>query len=182
MLLLTVAMSLCSCDNIGGSDQETKEELLSDMIIGEWQGQADVAQIVYKEINDELGIDLTPEPEYCDIKVTFYEDGTFAIEIDIDSFASAVGKCAEPYTSALFGFDTDYLVGIIMQYVANDMPVDSGREEGKYIVDNKEEIAILTNADGESEIMHLNEDNCLEYEDDEINQIIAFYKQQDGAI
>ena len=112
-----------------------KEKPLSETVIGQWDGQLDVAKFCYKELGEELGIDISPEPVYSNMYLYFYEDGRFLFKIDIDSFGRALGECSEPYTSALFGFDTGFIVDLIMQYVAQDVPVDSGEEWGTYSVD-----------------------------------------------
>ena len=122
------------------------------------------------------GVELSPDPEYCDMTMTFNADKTCVMEVDTTGFAKAAGKCAEPYTSAIFGFDTGSLVDLIMQYVASDIPVDTGRETGTYTVDNKNLTVTITNGDGGSDTMYLTKDG-LQYQDHEINQVISFQKQ-----
>ena len=171
LLLIGTLIGLCSCGNDGiGS------KTLSEYALGEWQGQADVAKIMYRSLEDELGIDLSPEPEYCDVSIRFNDDNTCIFTIDADGFAEAVGKCAEPYVSAIIGFDTEALVDIIMQYVANDMPVDSGVEKCTYTVDEDQLIITVLDESGDENIFYLMEDGSLQYEDKEIGQVISFQK------
>ena len=66
--LLMLIFYLSSCNN--SNEIGTREESLSNYILGEWSGQVDVADIMYKELGDELGIDLSPEPEYCDVSIS----------------------------------------------------------------------------------------------------------------
>ena len=81
-LLLMLIFYLSSCNN--SNEIGTREESLSNYILGEWSGQVDVADIMYKELGDELGIDLSPEPEYCDVSISFHEDNTYAYTVDVD--------------------------------------------------------------------------------------------------
>jgi len=154
-----------------------KNSVLSEIIVGEWYGQVDVAQMVYHDLGKELGIELSPEPVYCDIKMVFNEDGFCAFIIDVKSFSIAVGKCVEPYTSAFFGFDTDFLVEMIMQSVAADIPADTGRAEGHYEVDDENDVIYISTDDGEVETVYLRKDRNLQYEDTKIGQAIIFEKE-----
>lgn len=174
ILLVGIAFmitGLCAC---GITEKSVS---LEESVIGQWHGQVDIAKMIYKELGDELGIELSPEPAYCDIYFVFDEDGTYLLKIDSESFAKAVGECAEPYTSAIFGFDTGSLVDIIMQYVAKDMPVDTGEERGTYEV-NEDELSVLMSTDDGDEItLVLDNEGHLQYEDEEINQTVILEKQ-----
>lgn len=156
--------------------RKKKSPTMEQYVVGTWSGQVDVAKIMYQGLSKELGVELSPDPEYCDMTMTFNADKTCAMEVDTTGFAKAAGKCAEPYTSAIFGFDTGSLVDLIMQYVASDIPVDTGRETGTYTVDNKNLTVTITNGDGGSDTMYLTKDG-LQYQDHEINQVISFQKQ-----
>lgn len=158
-----------------------KEPVLSEIIVGEWYGQVDVAQMVYRDLGEELGMELSSEPVYCDMKMVFNEDGSCTFIIDVESFSIAVGKCVEPYTSAFFGFNTDFLVEIIMQSVAADIPADTGRTEGHYKVNDENDVVYINTNDGEVDTVCLGEDGCLQYEDNEVGQIIIFEKGE-GAV
>lgn len=151
---------------------------LSEDIVGEWNGQIDVAQVVYKELGDELGIELSPEPAYCPIQLKFDEDNTAVMIIDNEGFAKAVGQCVEPYLSGIFSFDTSGLVDVLMQYVAKDMGSESGTDEYTYQVDDENETVTLS-ADGESMTLQRNDDGALELPDDgALGQTIVFEKAE----
>ena len=149
---------------------------LSKQIVGDWAGQADIAKVIYKELGDKLGIELSPEPAYCDVSVTFREDGSGEMIIDQESFAQAVGQCVEPYTSAFFDFDTESLVSLLMQYVSKDMDESGGHTEFSYTVDDKSGTVLLSESSDEMEMV-LNEDGQLEYQEEELGQTITFEKQ-----
>ena len=170
-LLISALIGLCSCGNNG-----IESKTLSEYALGEWQGQVDVAKMMYKSLEDELGIELSPDPEYCDVSICFNDDNTCIFTIDTDGFAEAVGKCAEPYVSAIIGFDTEALVDIIMRYVANDMPVDSGVEQCTYTVDEDQLCITVLDESGDENIFYLMEDGLLQYEDKEMEQMITFQK------
>lgn len=170
-LLISALIGLCSCGNNG-----IESKTLSEYALGEWQGQVDVAKMMYKSLEDELGIELSPGPEYCDVSICFNDDNTCIFTIDTDGFAEAVGKCAEPYVSAIIGFDTEALVDIIMRYVANDMPVDSGVEQCTYTVDEDQLCITVLDESGDENIFYLMEDGLLQYEDKEMEQMITFQK------
>lgn len=173
VVILLVAL-LSGCRNF---TNEANPEKLSDVIVGQWYGQVDIAKMVYKELDDELGIELSPDPAYCDIYFEFEDDGTSIFKIDSESFAKAVGECAEPYTSALFGFDTGSLVDIIMQYVAKEMPADTGEDQGTYDVNDDEMAVSITTESGEVITLIMDNEGHLQYEDEEINQTVLLEKQ-----
>ncbi len=169
LIAVLISMSGCGNNRIGS-------ETLSEYAVGEWQGQADVAQIMYKGLGDELGIELSPDPEYCDVSICFNEDNTCVYTIDTEGFAAAAGKCVEPYVSAVIGFDTETIIDIIMQYVADDIPIDSGTETCTYTVDENQQLITVSDESGDEIIFYLTEDGSLQYEDDEIEQTITFEK------
>ena len=173
MLMVAFCLSSCSIDR-GGID--VGEESLASYALGEWSGQVDVADIMYRELSDELGIDLSPEPEYCDVNITFNEDNTYVYTVDVDGFATAAGKCVEPYVSGIMGFSTESLVNLIMQYVAGDISPETGREEGSYTVDDEQMKLTVSDENGNEKILYLMEDGSLQYEDNEIDQVIIFQK------
>lgn len=173
-LLLMLIFYLSSCNN--SNEIGTREESLSNYILGEWSGQVDVADIMYKELGDELGIDLSPEPEYCDVSISFHEDNTYAYTIDVDGFAKAAGKCVEPYVSGIMGFSTESLINLIVQYVADDISPETGTEEGSYTINNEQMGITVSDGNGNEKILYLMEDGSLQYEDDEIDQVITFRK------
>lgn len=150
---------------------------LSDVIVGQWCGQVDVAKIVYKELGDDLGIELSPEPVYCDMYFEFDDDGTVDIELDLEGFAQAVGECVEPYTTAIFGFDTSSLVNIIMKYAAQEISAGTGEEQGVYEVDDEDMTVSITTESGETDELIMDDEGNLLYEDYEIDQIIVLEKQ-----
>ena len=173
-LLLMLIFYLSSCNN--SNEIGTREESLSNYILGEWSGQVDVADIMYKELGDELGIDLSPEPEYCDVSISFREDNTYAYTVDVDGFAKAAGECVEPYVSGIMGFSTESLINLIMQYVADDISPETGTEEGSYTINNEQMEITVSDGNGNEKILYLMEDGSMQYEDDEINQVITFRK------
>ena len=173
-LLLMLIFYLSSCNN--SNEIGTREESLSNYILGEWSGQVDVADIMYKELGDELGIDLSPEPEYCDVSISFHEDNTYAYTVDVVGFAKAAGKCVEPYVSGIMGFSTESLINLIMQYVADDISPETGTEEGSYTINNEQMEITVSDGNGNEKILYLMEDGSLQYEDDEIDQVITFRK------
>ena len=166
-----VLLTGCSLFGLGGKS-------LSDEIVGEWDGQIDVAKAIYKSLGDELGIELSPEPAYCSVQVIFNEDNTGEFVIDNESFARAVGECVEPYTSGLFSFDTSGLVDIVMQYVAKDMDPGSGTDEFTYEVDDKND-AVTLSTGSDTTTLYRNDDGALEYtDDDELGQTIILEKAE----
>ncbi len=175
ILVVVLLLLLGGCS---GLDNGMHPERLSTNIIGQWHGQVDVAKMIYKELGDELGVELSPEPEYCDLFFEFYEDNTCLIKVDTESFARAAGKCAEPYTSALLGFDTGGLVDIIMQYVAQDIPVDTGEEHGAYTVNDDDCSVLVTKESEESIVMLLDDEKHLQFKDNDIGQIVVLEKIQ----
>ena len=88
ILVVVLLLLLGGCS---GLDNGMHPERLSTNIIGQWHGQVDVAKMIYKELGDELGVELSPEPEYCDLFFEFYEDNTCLIKVDTESFARAAG-------------------------------------------------------------------------------------------
>lgn len=173
LLMIVFCLGSCSSNSVG---IDNGKEPLSNYVMGEWSGQVDVADIMYKELESELGVNIFPESEYCDVSVSFYENGTYLYRIDIGEFAAAVGKCVEPYVSAIVGFSTGNLVDIIMQYVVNDISSENGMENGTYAVDNEQMIVTMSNENGEERILYLMEDSSLQYDDNEIGQVITFQK------
>ena len=63
-----------------------------------------------------------------------------------------------------------------MQYVVNDFSSENGIENGTYAVDNEQMIVTMSNENGEERILYLMEDSSLQYEDNEIDQVITFQK------
>ena len=171
-ILLVVIFSLYGCSN-----NMTSSKSLSEYALGEWNGQVDVAKIMYKSLGDELGIELAPDPEYCDMSLYFNDDNTCTMSIDTDGFATAVGNCVKPYVSAIIGFDTSMFVDVIMQYVAKDMPVESGTEECTYEVGDEQQCIIVSDDNGNENTFYLMKDGTLQYEDQEIGQVFTFYKE-----
>lgn len=171
--MIAVMFSVCM---LGGCSLFSKP--LSKDIVGQWNGELDVAQLLYKELGDELGIELTPEPAYCSIQLEFNEDNTAVMAIDMEGFARAVGQCAEPFVSGFFSFDTSGLVDILMQYVAKDMDPETGTDEYTYEVDDENETVTLS-ADGEVLTLQRNDDGNLEFTDaEELGQIVVFEKAE----
>ena len=167
-LTIVLLLSLCACG----------KKPLSENIVGTWKGQFDVAAMMYKELSDELGlgIDIPADPEYCDVTLEFDEAGNCAMVIDVDGMASAVGKCAEPFTSALFGVDTDVIVDLIMQYVAQDIPEDTGVQQGTYTVDDENLTVNMVDETGDEAVLTLDEDGNLVWEDAAFGQTLVFSK------
>ena len=168
-------MTITAC--CSGGSAFYKEPILSEIIVGEWNGQVDVAQMVYQDLGEELGIELSPDPIYCDVQMIFDDDGSCVFAVDVESFALAVGKCVEPYTSAFFGVDTDFLVDMIMESVASDIPTETGVAQGQYEVEDENSVVYIKTDDGQNEPIYLDKNGCLEYEDKEIGQIIIFEKE-----
>lgn len=172
-IVIAVMFSVCM---LAGCSLFSKP--LSETIIGQWNGELDVAQILYKGLGDELGIELSPEPAYCSVQLEFNEDKTAVMTIDTEGFARAVGQCAEPYVSGFFSFDTSGLVDILMQYAAKDMDPETGMEEYTYEVDDENETVTLS-AGGESLTLQRNDDGNLEFADaEELGQTIVFEKAE----
>lgn len=167
LIVLALIFSMCSCGHAK----------LSESIIGEWTGQVDVAKMIYQELGDELGLELSPEPAYCSVTLSFDEGGEAVMKIDQEEFAQAVGQCASPFTSALLGFDTDSLVSLLMQYVSKDMSEESGTDEFTYTVDDENNTVTFTDESGETTVMQLNDDGQLEYDAEEISQVVVFEKE-----
>lgn len=154
------------------------EKPLSKEIVGEWDGQMDVSKAVYKGLSDELGVDLSPEPAYCNVKLVFNEDQTGVLSIDKDGFAQAVGECVEPYTSGIFSFDTSGLVSVLMGYISQGISEESGSEEFTYQVNDDNNEVILQNS-GSSITVTRNDEGNLEYMDEEdLGQTIVFKKAE----
>ena len=76
------------------------------------------------------------------------------MELDADSFAEAVGKCIEPYVSAIIGFDTNYMVDMIMQQVVGEMESDSFVENGYYELNNETGEVVVESEDGSLTTMY----------------------------
>ncbi len=167
-IILFFTLNGCGVNNIF-----TKDKKLSEVMLGQWNGELDVAKFCYKELGEELGIDITPEPKCCEIYLYFYEDGRFLFKIDIDSFGRALGECAEPYTSALFGFDTGFIVDLIMQYVANEIPIDSGEAWGTYLIDDNNKTITMMTEDGKQETIELTKEGYLEFYEDFWGQVFS---------
>lgn len=170
LLLLSIVITACGCGSTAGKS-------LSEYAIGKWNGQVDVAAIMYQGLGDELGIDLSPEPEYCSMDITFNEDGTYVLAVNMDEFAQAAGKCVEPYVSAIIGFSTESLVDLIMQYVAKDMSAEDGMDKGTYVVDDEQKLITVSDESGDEDTFYLTDEGTLQYEDTEIGQVITFEKQ-----
>lgn len=170
LLIVSIMIaSLCSCSS----------KTLSNVIIGEWSGQFDVAKLFYKELADELdlGVDVTPEPAYCTATLRFDSDNSFGLQIDINEFTEAVGKCTEPFTSFLFGVDTEWIVSLLMQYIALNTDDESGFISGTYEVnDDERTITLYTN--GAQDDLYWNDDGMLEFRDKFIGQEVAFKKKK----
>ncbi|MBQ6502058.1 MAG: hypothetical protein IJI87_12035 [Mogibacterium sp.] len=65
VLLVTITlMGLAAC---GSEDIAADNIRLSETIKGEWYGQVDIAKMIYQTISDEIGIELSPNPAYCDV-------------------------------------------------------------------------------------------------------------------
>lgn len=167
-VLLIAAMVLTACG--------TKNAALSSVITGQWHGQLDVAALVYQELGKELGIELNPEPVYCDVTMEFRDDGTCSFMVDTESFVEAVGKCAEPYVSGFFGTNTEWLIDMIMQYAAQNMPVDTGREDGTYEVDDEANSVTIYGDNGGGGTLTRDDDGNLIMEDAGIGQTIVLSK------
>ena len=105
-----------------------------------------------------------------------HEDNTYAYTIDVAGFAKAAGKCVEPYVSGIMGFSTESLINLIMQYVADDISPETGTEEGSYSINNEQMGITVSDGNGNEKILYLMEDGSLQYEDDEIDQVITFRK------
>lgn len=170
LLLLSIVVTACGCGGAAGKP-------LSEYAIGKWNGQVDVAVIMYQGLGDELGIDLSPEPEYCSMDITFNEDGTYVLAVNMDEFAQAAGKCVEPYVSVIIGFSTESLVDLIMQYVAKDMSAEDGMDKGTYVVDDEQKLITVSDESGDEDTFYLTDEGTLQYEDTEIGQVITFEKQ-----
>ena len=170
LLLLSIVITACGCGSTAGKS-------LSEYAIGKWNGQVDVAAIMYQGLGDELGIDLSPEPKYCSMDITFNEDGTYVLAVNMDEFAQAAGKCVEPYVSAIIGFSTESLVDLIMQYVAEDMSAEDGMDKGTYVVDDEQKLITVSDESGDEDTFYLTDEGTLQYEDTEIGQVITFQKQ-----
>lgn len=173
-LILTAVLVLLSLSACNTENRESAQKL-SDVIEGEWNGQVDVAKIMYQELSDELGMDVAPEPVYSDMSVEFSGNGECVMIVDLDGFAQAVGKCAEPYVSGIFGFSTEAIVNLIMQAVSSKILDDTGEVRGTYVVDDENGVVEITTEDGEKGTM-VWKNGALEYYDDEIDQTIIFKK------
>lgn len=165
-LLLALSMILivvmCSCG-----------KPLSKSIVGTWNGQLDVAALMYNELGDELGIDLHPEPVYSSVSMVFEENGTGIMVFDKEEFAQAVGDVAEPFVSGFFDVDTDWLIDILMAEVSKDMDSDMTEFTFEYSVNDDKNMVYLT-IDGDTEEV-LYEDGMLYFEEDGIG--IQFEKE-----
>ena len=138
---------------------------VSDVLIGEWAGEYDVAPIMYDELIDELGFDVALEPVYASIYMTFNEDGTCVMSLDANEFADAVGEIVEPYVSGIFGFDTDFFIDMVMQGVAGDLDPDSYTESGVYYADEETGEIMIEGDDGSVAYLQMRSDLTLEFED-----------------
>lgn len=173
IIVIMIGVSITSC----GGTWADSEASFSEYVVGSWSGQIDMAKFLYKGLGDELGVELSPESEYADVGIIFSEDGTFVLEFDKEGMASATGKCLEPYVSLLTGFDTDLLVELIMQEAVKDMPDDTTRIEGEYVLDNDNYIITLINSDASDDgVMYLDNDGNLQLEDESIGQTLIFKK------
>lgn len=148
----------------------------SDMVVGEWKGEYDVVPIVYEEINNELGFDISMEPVYAGMYFTFNEDGTCLVELNAEEFAAAVGEVVEPYVSAIIGFDTGSIVDLLMQYVASNMNIDDFTVNGLYEVNNNTGEVIVKNEEGSVISLYFTEDFYMEFYEEEIDQTIVLEK------
>ena len=171
-ILIAVMFTFCSCGNNGPGS-----EPLSEYALGEWKGQFDMAKMMYKSLGDELGIELSPEPEYCNMNISFNDGNSCIISMDKEELAAAAGKCVEPYSSAILGFDTDMLVDIIMQYAVKDMPAESEMEECTYEVDDEQQLITVLDEDGDENVFYLLKDGSLQYEDQDLGQTVTLYKE-----
>lgn len=64
-----------------------------------------------------------------------------------------------------------------MQYVADDISPETGTEEGSYTINNEQMGITVLDGNGNEKILYLMEDGSLQYEDDEIDQVITFWKK-----
>ena len=78
--------------------------------------------------------------------------------------------------SGIMGFSTESLINLIMQYVADDISPETGTEEGSYTINNEQMGITVSDGNGNEKILYLMEDGSLQYEDDEIDQVITFRK------
>lgn len=171
-IVVSLLMAFASCS----SNDENKILDPSLFIVGQWVGEFDVSQMLYEELSEEVGFDISPEPVYSNVYIVFNEDGTCYMELDTDSFAEAVGKCVEPYVSAIIGFDTNYMVDMIMQQVVSEMESDSFVENGYYELNNETGEVVVESEDGSLTTMYFNKDFSLEYFEEELDQTIIFEK------
>lgn len=74
------------------------------------------------------------------------------------------------------GFSTESLINLIMQYVADDISPETGTEEGSFTINNEQMGITVLDGNGNEKILYLMEDGSLQYEDDEIDQVIKFRK------
>ena len=75
------------------------------------------------------------------------------------------------------GFSTESLINLIMQYVADDISPETGTEEGSYTINNEQMGITVLDGNENEKILYLMEDGSLQYEDDEIDQVITFWKK-----
>ena len=59
--------------------RKKKSPTMEQYVVGTWSGQVDVAKIMYQGLSEELGVELSPDPEYCDMTMTFNADKTCAM-------------------------------------------------------------------------------------------------------
>ena len=67
---------------------------------------------------------------------------------------------------------------IIMQYVAQDIPVDTGEEHGAYTVNDDDCSVLVTKESEESIVMLLDDEKHLQFKDNDIGQIVVLEKIQ----
>lgn len=175
--LIAIATALAVCLFMMTGCSLFKKPVSKD-IIGEWSGQMDVSKAVAKGLSDKTGVDLSPEPAYCNVKLVFNEDQTGVLIIDKDGFAQAVGECVEPITSGIFSFDTSGLVSMLMGYISQSISEDTGSQEFTYQANDDSDEVILQN-NGSSVTVVRNDDGDLEYMDEEgLGQTIVFKRAE----
>jgi hypothetical protein len=134
MLLMIACLGMTACGS----------RPLSERIIGEWEGELDIAAILSKELSSQLGFDIPLDPKKCDVSLNFNEDGTFSMEIDVDQLMDILGDMAEPISDTLMGYDTGAILDMLMAFLKTQLPAESGIEYGTYTVDDEEEtVAIM---------------------------------------
>lgn len=181
MILAIVAIILLLAIAAISINAIVKKPSISEQIPGKWIAEYDLSQLIMSELGDSIGIDLSlfkPKPIYCYYILEFDNNGNFALYMDAESLATAIGDFIKPYISSLLDMDIDGFYDFIMPYLVDDLPIAADNVSGTYKVDEENQKVLLF-VDGEDygETIYIDSDGYLRFDNPEIGDGIAFKKE-----